>query len=74
MNDFSQFGKICLIVGLVIAGVGLLMMIGGRIPWLGRLPGDIFYKGEKFSFYFPITTSIVISVLLTLILWFLGRK
>jgi len=74
MNDFSQFGKIFLIVGLVIAGAGLLMMIGGKISWLGRLPGDIFYKGEKFSFYFPIATSILISVALTLILWFLGRK
>ncbi len=74
MNDFSPFGKTLLIVGLAIAGIGLLVMLGGRVPWLGRLPGDLFYKGEKFSFYFPLTTSIIVSVILTLILWLLGRK
>ncbi len=74
VNDFSPFGKTLLIVGLTIAGIGLLVMLGGRVPWLGRLPGDLFYKGEKFSFYFPLTTSIIVSVILTLILWLLGRK
>jgi len=74
VNDFSPFGKTLLIVGLAIAGIGLLVMLGGRVPWLGRLPGDLFYKGEKFSFYFPLTTSIIVSVILTLILWLLGRK
>jgi len=74
VNDFSQFGKIFLIIGLVIAGVGLLMMIGGKIPWIGKLPGDLFYKGEKFTFYFPLTTSIIVSVVLTFILWLLNKK
>ncbi|MCX5906004.1 MAG: DUF2905 domain-containing protein [Syntrophales bacterium] len=74
MNDFSQFGKIFLIIGLVVAGVGLLMMMGGKIPWIGKLPGDFFFKGEKFAFYFPLTTSILVSVVLTLILWLINRK
>ena len=74
MNDFSQFGKTFLVIGLVVAGVGLLMMIGGKIPWIGKLPGDFFFKGEKFTFYFPLTTSILASVVLTLILWLIGRK
>ena len=74
MNDFSQFGKIFLIIGIVIAGIGLLMMIGGKIPWIGKLPGDFFFKGEKFTFYFPLTTSILVSVVLTLILWLINRK
>ena len=74
MNDFSQFGKIFLIIGLVLAGIGLLMILGGKLPWLGRLPGDLFYKGEKFTFYFPLTTSIIISVVLSLILWLINRK
>jgi hypothetical protein len=74
MNDFSQFGKIFLIIGVVVAGVGLLMMMGGKIPWIGKLPGDLFFKGEKFTFYFPLTTSILVSVFLTLILWLINRK
>lgn len=74
MNDFSQFGKIFLIIGLIVAGAGLLMIIGGKIPWLGKLPGDIFYKGERFTFYFPLTTSILVSVVLSLILWLINRK
>jgi len=74
MNDFSQFGKVFLIIGLVVVGIGLLMMIGGKIPWIGKLPGDFFFKGEKFTFYFPLTTSILVSVVLTLILWLINRK
>ena len=57
-------GKTLVVVGLAIAGLGLLMMIG--LP-LGRLPGDIAVKRENFSFYFPITTSIILSIILTLL-------
>jgi hypothetical protein len=74
MNDFSQLGKILLIAGLAVAGVGLLIMLGGKIPWLGKLPGDIFYRGEKFTFYFPLTTSIIASIVLTLIIWLITRR
>ena len=74
MNDFSAMGRILLIVGLVVAAIGLMMMFAGKIPWIGRLPGDIFYKGKNVTFYFPVTTSIVISLLLTLLLWLINRK
>ena len=57
-------GKTLLVVGLVIAGLGVLMMLG--LP-LGRLPGDIAVRRGNFSFYFPLTTSIVLSVLFTLL-------
>ncbi len=50
------------------------MVFAGKIPWLGRLPGDFFFRGKNFSFYFPLTTSILISVILTLILWFINRR
>jgi hypothetical protein len=63
-------GKTLVLVGLMIAGLGLLMMAG--VPF-GRLPGDIVVKREHFSFYFPIATSIVLSIILTLILAFFRR-
>lgn len=68
-----SFGKTLVIMGLVIAAVGLLFMLGGRIPWLGRLPGDIHIKRENFTFYFPLATSIVISLVLSFILWLFRR-
>jgi hypothetical protein len=63
-------GKVLLLVGLAIAGIGLLMMLG--LP-LGRLPGDVAIKRDHFSFYFPITTSIILSIILTLIFSFFRR-
>jgi hypothetical protein len=58
-------GKVLVLVGLAVAGLGLLMMLG--LP-LGRLPGDIAVKRDNFSFYFPITSSIVVSIILTVLL------
>jgi len=63
-------GKVLVLVGLGIAALGLLMMLG--LP-LGRLPGDIYIKRDGFSFYFPLTTSIVLSILLTLVFAFFRR-
>ena len=60
----SFVGKILVLIGLGIAGIGLLMMLG--IPF-GRLPGDILVRRGNFSFYFPLATSIVLSILLTLL-------
>jgi predicted MFS family arabinose efflux permease len=61
-------GKLLVIVGLVVAGLGLLMMLG--VP-LGRLPGDFAVKRGNFSFYFPLATSIILSIVLTLLFsWF----
>jgi hypothetical protein len=57
-------GKTLVFVGLAVAGLGLLIMIG--VP-IGRLPGDIYVKRGSFSFYFPLTTSIILSIILTLI-------
>ena len=74
MSDFSGMGRILIVIGLVIAGIGLVMVFAGKIPWLGRLPGDFFFRGKNFSFYFPLTTSILISVILTLVLWFINRR
>ena len=63
-------GKILVVVGLVITGIGLLVMLG--VP-VGRLPGDVTFKRGNFTFYFPLATSIVASILLTLLLSLLRR-
>ena len=63
-------GKLLVVAGLIIAGVGLLVMVG--LP-IGRLPGDITVKRGNFTFYFPLATSILASILLTLLLSLLRR-
>ena len=69
MLDFQSFGRLLLVIGGVIALVGLLFMVGGRIfPWLGRLPGDIRYQGQNVSCFIPIVPSILLSIILTLVL------
>ena len=73
MGPFAGMGKILVIVGLVIAAFGVVMMLGDKIPWLGRLPGDINIKRDNFSFHFPIVTCIIISILLTLVFSFFRK-
>ena len=74
MPDFSNLGKLLIGIGLVIAAIGLALTFAGKIPWLGRLPGDFFYRGKNISFYFPLMTSLIISIVLSLILWFINRR
>ena len=77
MSDgFGTFGKYLLILGLAIAMVGVLLMVLERFPGLriGRLPGDIYIKRDGWRFYFPLMTSILASVILSLILWFIRRR
>jgi len=74
MPEFSGLGRVLIVIGLVIAGIGLALVLAGKIPWLGRLPGDFIFRGKGGSFYFPLTTSIVISVIFTLILWLINRR
>jgi Protein of unknown function (DUF2905) len=70
-----EIGRLLLIVGVLIAAVGLVFMVGARIPFLGRLPGDISFSRGNTHVYFPLATSIVLSLLLTLLLnlFFRGR-
>ncbi|MBI3894682.1 MAG: DUF2905 domain-containing protein [Acidobacteria bacterium] len=71
-----QFGKILITVGIVVVVLGALLMFSDRLPFLriGRLPGDIVYRRGNFTFYFPLVTSILISIVLTLLFWVLGRR
>jgi hypothetical protein len=60
-------GKVIAILGLILLFIGLALIFADKIPFIGRLPGDLYIKKERFSFYFPITTSIIISIILTII-------
>ncbi len=74
IDGMEQFGRILIIIGVVMIVVGALLMLSGKLLWIGRLPGDIVVQKKNFTFYFPIATSILLSLLLTLIFWFIGRK
>jgi hypothetical protein len=70
---FGAFGKMLILLGVFIILMGLLLLLGEKIPWIGRLPGDIIVRKKNFTFYFPLATSILISIILTL-LFTLFRK
>jgi hypothetical protein len=69
----SDLGKLLILFGVVLVAAGLLLQLSGKIPWLGRLPGDIHVQRENFSLYFPITTSVLISIVLSLLFWLFRR-
>jgi hypothetical protein len=71
MNDI---GKILIAFGLLIALAGVVLVLVGRVPWVGRLPGDIHIQRGNFTFYFPLATSLLLSVVLTLIFYLVGRR
>ena len=70
----SLMGKFLVIMGIIIVAIGFVFIWGPKIPFLGKLPGDIYIHRGNFSFYFPLTTCILISVILTLIFTFLIRR
>ncbi|MGH7773517.1 MAG: DUF2905 domain-containing protein [Candidatus Binatia bacterium] len=67
------FGRLLIIFGIVLVVLGLLFTLGAKIPWLGQLPGDIHIQRERFSLYFPLTTCLLISLILTLVLYLFRR-
>jgi len=74
MNHFLQLGKLLLIVGIGITAAGVLFILLGKLKWFGHLPGDIYIQKKNFSFYFPLGSSILISIILTLFFWLFSRR
>ncbi|HZV47813.1 MAG TPA: DUF2905 domain-containing protein [Thermodesulfovibrionales bacterium] len=75
MTDGIQYlGKLLIVLGVIVIAVGGLLLFSGKIPWIGRLPGDILIQKKNYTFYFPLATSIIISVIITLVFWLLGRR
>jgi hypothetical protein len=74
LDALRETGKLLMAVGIVLLGAGALLALGGRLPFrLGRLPGDIAYQGRNGSFYFPVVTCILLSVVLSLLLWIVNH-
>ena len=66
-------GKTLIYLGILLVVVGLIFSLGDKIPWLGHLPGDIYIRRGRFTFYFPFTTCLLISVIITLVLYLFRR-
>jgi membrane protein implicated in regulation of membrane protease activity len=71
---FNELGKLLLWIGGILIIIGAAILLVGKIPWLGRLPGDIYVERRNFTFFFPLTTSILISITLSLVLYLLSRR
>jgi uncharacterized protein HemY len=69
----GPLGKTLIVLGLVLVAVGIVLSFAPKIPWLGRLPGDIYIHRGNFTFYFPLTTCILLSLLITLVLYLFRR-
>ena len=69
----TGLGRTLIYIGIVLIILGLIVSAAGKIPWLGHLPGDITIQRDRFTFYFPLTTGILISVIITLVLYFFRR-
>jgi hypothetical protein len=69
----GDVGRVLILLGIFLMVAGLVLQLAGRVPWLGRLPGDILIQRRNFSLYLPLTTCLLASLDLTLILWALSR-
>jgi uncharacterized protein HemY len=69
----GEIARVLILAGAVLVVAGLVMLGIGKIPFLGKLPGDIMIKRENFTFYFPLATSIVISILISLVLYLISK-
>lgn len=72
--SLADLGKVLIGFGLLLVAIGVVLLLAGRVPWLGRLPGDISLRRGNVTFYLPLATSLIVSALLTLLLWMINRR
>ncbi len=70
----SNIGKLIIFFGIILIAIGIISTLGAKINWLGRLPGDIYVQKKNFTFYFPLATCIIVSIVISLILTLLRRR
>jgi hypothetical protein len=73
-DGIQHIGKLLLLLGIILAAIGALILLAGKVSWIGRLPGDILIQKKNVTFYFPLATSILVSIVLTLLFWLMGRR
>ena len=73
-EGIQHAGKFLIVLGIVIIVIGGLLLFSGKIPWIGKLPGDILIQKKNYTIYFPLATSILISLIISLIFWLFGRR
>lgn len=73
-DRMNELGKLLIFLGAGLVLLGVVFILAGKVPWMGRLPGDIFIRRENFSLYFPITTGILLSILLSVIMYFFNKR
>ena len=71
--DLQPLGRALVFLGVMLTGCGLALLLAQKIPWLGRLPGDIIIQRERFSCYFPLVSCLLASLILSLLFWWFGR-
>lgn len=72
--SLADLGRVLIGFGLLLVVIGGVLVLAGRLPWIGRLPGDIHIQRANWTFYFPLATSLIVSLLLTLIFWLINRR
>ena len=73
MPDLHPAGRALLLFGGILAALGLALMFSPKLPWLGRLPGDVLIQRGRFSLYLPLTSCLLASLVISLVLWLAGR-
>jgi hypothetical protein len=73
LNSISDLGRVLVFWGIALTALGGLLLLGGKVGWLGHLPGDIVFRKGNFTFYFPLATSLLLSALLTILFSLLRR-
>ena len=68
MDNISSIGRMMVLFGLALTAIGAVLMFAGRVPWVGRLPGDIYIQKKNFSLFFPVMTFILVSIILSLLI------
>ncbi len=74
MGELQAFGRVLIVIGLLIVVLGVILLLAGRVPYLGRLPGDIVYQRGNFTLYIPLATMLLLSLILTILLNLVLRR